>query len=188
MDTKGESCNMAKTYAVFVITITLLLAFIVGCDGLGGSSPNAADLLPDLDGYNTIEGQSFTEALTTLGVLATLAGQPELGAPIATVSGVATCYQDAGAVSARVYSDQDAPVNSGIVAIGDRNALLNPITFLQCVPGGKGESSIQSVTIDACSHSYTLERDGNEFYILYAGLTPEMCQTFCSNLEGCTGH
>ena len=131
MDTKGESCNMSKSFAVFVVTITLLLAFIVGCDRLGGggSAPNAADLLPNLDGYNTIEGQSFTEALTTLGVLATLAGQPELGAPIATVSGVATCYQDAGAVSARVYSDQDEPVNSGIVAIGDRNALLNPITF-----------------------------------------------------------
>ena len=186
--TEGESCSMSKSFAVFVITITLLLVFIVGCDGLGSSSPNAADLLPDLAGYNTIEGQSFTEALTTLGVLATLAGQPELGAPLATVSGVATCYQDAGAVNARVYSEQGEPVNSGIVAVGDRNALLNPITFLQCVPGRSGDSSVQSMTIDACSHSYTLARDGNEFYILYAGLTPEMCQTFCSNLEGCTGH
>lgn len=179
---------MSKKFAVFVVTIILLLAVIVGCDGSGGSAPNAANLLPDLAGYNTIEGQSFTEALTTLGVFATLAGQPELGAPIAAVSSVATCYQDAGAVNARVYSEQGEPVNSGIVAIGDRNALLNPITFLQCVPGGKGESSTQSVTIDGCSHSYTLERDGNEFYILYAGLTPEVCQTFCSNLEGCTGH
>ncbi len=179
---------MPKSFAIFVVVIVLLLVFIVGCDGLGGSADAAADLLPDLDGYNTVEGQTFTEALTTLGVLTTLAGQPELGAPIATVSGVATCYQDAGAVSARVYSEQGEPVNSGIVAIGDRNALLNPITFLQCVPGGNKEPSTQSVTIDACSHSYTLTRDDNEFYILYAGLTPEMCQTFCSNLEGCTGH
>ena len=179
---------MSKYFAVFVVIVTVLLTLIVGCDGLGGTTDTAANLLPDLPGYNTIEGQTFTEALTTLGVLTTLAGQPELGAPIAAVSGVATCYQDAGAVSARVYSEQDQPVNSGLVAIGDRNALLNPITFLQCVPGSKGDSAIQSVTIDACSHSYTLERDGNEFYILYAGLTPEVCQTFCSNLEGCTGH
>lgn len=178
---------MSKSFTVFVVTITLLLALIVGCDGLGGSAPNAADLLPDLPNYNTIEGQTFTEALTTLGVLTTLAGQPQLGAPIAAVSGVATCYQDAGAVSARVYSEQNEPVNSGLIAIGDRNALLNPLTFLQCVPGSD-EPSVQSVTIDACSHSYTLERAGNEFYILYAGLTPEVCETFCSNLEGCTGH
>ncbi|HRQ36524.1 MAG TPA: hypothetical protein PLD25_01240 [Chloroflexota bacterium] len=178
---------MSKQFVGFGLMVLVLLT-LVSCDLLpGGGGGAAATLLPELDGYNTIEGQSFTDALTTLGVMTTLAGQPELGAPIAAVSGVVSCYQEAGAVSARVYSDQSEPRNSGIVAVGDKKALLNPITFLQCVPGNRGPSA-QSVTIQPCSHSYTLTRDDNEFYIIYAGLTADVCHAFCSNLEGCTAH
>ncbi len=178
---------MSKKFVGFCIMVLLLLA-LVSCDLLpGGGGGSAAELLPELDGYTTIEGQSFTDALTTLGVMTTLAGQPQFGGPIAGVSAIVGCYQEAGAVSARVYSDPNIPQNSGIVAVGDRQALLNPVTFLQCVPGNRGPG-IQSTTIEPCSHSYTLARDDNEFYIIYAGLTPEMCQTFCANLEGCTGH
>jgi len=178
---------MSKSFAV-LFTVIMLLSVLIGCNLQGsGSKGQAAELLPNLSGYDTIEGESFTDALTTLGVMATLAGQPELGAPIAAVSGVVDCYQEAGAVSARIYSDQTEPLNSGVVAVGDRNALLNPLTFLQCV-SGTGGRSIQSVTIEPCMHSYTLTRNDNEFYILYAGLTPDVCQAFCANLEGCTGH
>jgi hypothetical protein len=179
---------MSKSPTVFVLMFMLLFV-LIGCNLMGGSdgeAGEAAELLPDLPGYNTVEGESFTDALTTLGVMATLAGQPELGAPIATVSSVVSCYQEAGAVSARVYSDQAEPRNSGVVAVADRNALLNPLTFLQCVSPGIGDRSAQSVAIEPCTHSYTLARNGNEFYILYAGLTPNVCQAFCANLEGCT--
>ena len=177
---------MSKWFVV--LTVMVLLVFgIAACDGVGGAEGDAADLLPNLDGYNTIEGESFTDALTTLGIAATLAGQPELGAPIAAVSEVVACYQDSGAVSARVYSLETNPLQTGVVATGDRNALLNPITFLQCVPLTEGDERAPA-TIEPCYHSYTLTRDNNEFYILYAGITPEICQTFCSNLEGCTGH
>jgi hypothetical protein len=152
----------------------------------GGSEAAAPELLPNLTGYRTVEGQSFTDALTTLGVMTTLLGQPELGAPIATVSSVVGCYQEAGAVSARVYSKEAEPEHSGVVAIGDRDALLNPVTFLRCIPGSSSGLAPESATIEPCSHSYTLAKDDNEFYILYAGLTPQICQTFCENLEGCT--
>ncbi len=176
---------MSKLFTVF-FTVTLLL--LVACDMLpGGGGGQAATLLPELDGYNTVEGQSFTDALTSLGVMATLAGQPQLGAPIAGISTIVGCYQEAGAVTARVYSDPNAPQNSGIVAVGDRDALLNPVTFLQCVPDSNLRGP-QSLTLEPCTHSYTLTREDNEFYILYAGLTTDMCHTFCTNLEGCTGH
>lgn len=176
---------------VFFFTAVLLLLLLISCDslpGMGGSGGAAAGMLPELSGYDTIEGESFTDALTTLGVMATLAAQPQFGAPIAAISGLVACYQEAGAVSARVYSDQAEPLNSGVVAIGDRDALLNPLTFLQCAPGSTGLVGPQSLTIEPCSHSYTLAQDDNEFYILYAGLTPEVCHAFCSNLEGCTAH
>jgi hypothetical protein len=178
---------MSKLFVVFLTTLMLLL-LLIGCDMLpGGGGGSAAALLPELEGYSTIEGQSFTDALTSLGVMATLAGQPQFGAPIAGISSIVGCYQEAGAVSARVYSDPNLPQNSGIVAVGDRDALLNPITFLQCVPDTDMRGA-QSVTLQPCTHSYTLTRDDNEFYIIYAGLTPDVCHAFCSHLEGCTAH
>ena len=178
---------MFRLFAVFVTVIIFLVA-LVGCDPPGSTTTLAADLLPELSGYNTIEGQSFTDALTTLGAMASLVGQPEFGAPITAIGGLMGCYQEAGAVSARVYSDQAEPRNSGVVAIGDRNALQNPLIFLRCVSGPVEQLSTESVTIKPCKYSYTLAREENEFYILYAGLTPDVCHAFCSNLEACTAH
>ncbi len=174
-------------FIAMVCIVLVALTVLSGCDSAPppAEGVTAQDLLPELPDYNTIEGQSFTDALTTLGVMTSLAGQPELGAPIAAVSEVVSCYQDAGAVSARVYSSAANPFNSGVVAIGDRDALMDPLTFLQCV-GGRNGPGIESVTIEPCTRSYTLPLEDNEFYILYAGLTPEVCETFCTNLQGCT--
>lgn len=171
----------------FVVICTFLIAtvLLVACGSPPAKETAAQEMLPELSGYDTIDGQSFTDALTTLGVMTTLIGQPELGAPIAAVSEVVDCYQAVGAISARVYSSQSDPIHSGVVAIGDRNALLDPVTFLQCVVSRRGPGA-QAATIQPCTHSYTLPRDDNEFYILYAGLTPEICAAFCANLEGCT--
>jgi len=181
---------MNKTFVVVCIVL-LMLTSLAACNTPTPtpSSPpvsmTAQDLLPNLPGYNTIEDESFTDALTSLGVMASLAGQLELGAPIAAVSEVVSCYQDAGAVSARIYSSQANPIHSGVVAVGDRNAILNPLTFLQCVGSSRGPN-IQSATIQPCTRSYTLSHEDNEFYIIYAGLTQEVCEAFCTNLEGCT--
>ncbi len=179
---------MPRQIYLLLLFLALLLITVVGCDLQPTPSTDAAALLPQLPGYNTIEGESFTDALTTLGVMATLGGLPQFGAPIAAISEVVACYQEAGAISARVYSDPNIPQNSGIIAIGDHNALQNPVTFLRCVPGATSGSSSGSVNIEPCTHSYTLTKEDNEFYILYAGLTPEVCHAFCSNLEGCVAH
>ena len=82
---------------------------------------------------------------------------------------------------------KQARQESTIVAVGDRDALQNPVTFLRCVPGATSGAQ-SSAVLEPCAASYTLSKDDNEFYVLYAGLTPDMCHTFCTNLEGCTAH
>jgi len=172
-----------------VVTILILggtwVAYVMFADTEAKAPP-----LPDLPGYNTVEGQTLTGYLSNLAEGAALLGrQPELAEKANAIDQIMTCYQNTGAIQAQLYSNQEVPLSAGVVAIADRNALLNPKTFLSCTTGDQSQkSTIQSVTIRPCSQSYTVARDNNEYYILYAGTTAEICQAFCSQLEGCTAN
>ncbi len=180
-----------------LITFALLATILSGCDLIAGllqptpETPPVVDMLPDLPEYTVIEGQTLTDYLGTLSEgAALLAGHPEMGALFLGVDKFIGCYQDVGAARARIYSHKENPLSAGAVAIADRNALLDPRNLLACVKPTPepGKPSIQSFGIEPCSASYTLKRDNNEFYILYAGTTAEICQAFCAELEGCTAH
>lgn len=151
------------------------------------TEPPAAGLLPQLPGYATIEGQTLTAYIGKLsGGAALLAGQPELAATLTVVDAVIGCYQQVGAVRARVYSQETAPLIAGVVAIADRNVLTDPVNLFRCVaPNVLSQPKVQ---FQPCKATYTLKRQDDEFYILYAGTTLEICQAFCSRLEGCTAH
>ena len=121
---------------------------------------------------------------------ALLTGQPQMAALIAGADEIISCYQELGAVQARVYSNKESPLSSGAVAIADRNALLDPRNLFTCVNplGAADSSSAQSFDIKPCSATYTLSKDDNEFYIIYVGTTEEICHAFCADLESCTAH
>jgi hypothetical protein len=178
---------------VMLIAVAILMGgagLILGINQQNPQIPPAEDLLPDLQGYNTVEGERLTDYIGKLsGGASLLAGQPELALAIAAVDQVIGCYQDVGAVRARGYSNQEAPLSAGIVAVGDRNELLDPENLFKCVAPAIPDGSQPDVPpIEMCSASYTLVRDDNEFYIIYAGTTGEICSTFCSALEGCEAH
>jgi hypothetical protein len=184
------------TGRVFLLLIGVAILMGVGSMLLGVGDPDtdppAGDLLPSLPGYNVVEGQELTGYIGKLsGGAALLAGQPELAAAIAVVDQIVGCYQDVGAAQARLYSDQEAPLSAGAVAIADRNALIDPQNLFKCVapmiPDG-AQDQAGAPAINPCTASYTLERDDNEFYIVYAGTTEEICRAFCAALEGCTAH
>jgi len=160
--------------------------------GLGGSQPTGTppvvQLMPNLVGFKVIEGQAVQEYIANLaegGAL--LAANPQMVLLIQRVDSAMACYQKAGALSARVFVDEDYPLSSGAIAIADRNRLADPTVLFSCVGGQISPFSAQP-GLSPCSHSYTLQRDNNEFYILYVGTTQEICQAFCQNLEGCSGH
>jgi len=170
-----------------------LIALLSGCDLLAPSpkpsaEPPAATMLPNLPGYTTVEGQTLTGYINKLsGGAALLSGNPELTVMLAAVDRVITCYQQVGAVRARVYSNQAQPLSAGAVAVADKKALLDPANFFKCVTPNV-QVGAQSAQIEPCKANYTLQKDGNEYYILYAGTTREICQAFCKNLDQCTAH
>jgi hypothetical protein len=183
---------MLKSFTRLLCVMTVFVLFS-GCNQPPAPStpttePPAAALLPKLPGYVTVEGQTITSFIGTLsGGAALLTGNPDLAATITAIDGIISCYQQVGAVRARVYSNQATPLSAGTVAIGDRNALLDPANLFRCVAPNIGYRA-ESLTIKPCAASYTLSRGGNDFYILYAGTTQEICQAFCTHLEGCTAH
>jgi hypothetical protein len=183
---------MFKRLSGLVCTL-ILIALLSGCNLLPTPTPPpgeppAAALLPDLPGYNTVEGQTLTGYIGKLsGGAALLSGNPELAVMLTAVDRVVGCYQQVGAVRARLYSSQADPLSAGTVAIADKKALLDPANLFRCVVPNV-QTGAQSVQIEPCKASYTLKRDSDEFYILYAGTTLEICQAFCRNLDQCTAH
>lgn len=169
-----------RRYSALVILFVSILA--VACQPSG---PTATELMPDIPGYDVVEGQDLTDAISKVaGGAALLQGNlPGVGA-VAAIDGIMDCYQEAGAVSGRIFTKSDSPLDSGVIVIVDRNRLTNPQTFLDCVRPEGPEMSAASA-IQPCGDAYTLQRDNNEYYILYAGTQPEVCQTFCAALEGC---
>jgi len=172
------------------LAIVLGGAGVLYGNGRRGSEPPAAKMLPNLPGYHVVEGEQLTEYIRSLsGGAALLAGQPELTAAIAAVDQIVSCYQSVGALQARLYANAEMPLSAGLVAIADRNALLAPENLFRCVAPALPDAGGAAVpTIRPCTASYTLSRDHNEFYIIYAGTTEEICRAFCAALEGCQAH
>jgi hypothetical protein len=178
-----------------LLVIALLVVALPACDRLVNAvptgTPPVAQLMPDLAGYRVVEGQTIQEYLATAAEGAALLSlNPQMALLIEEADQVVQCYQQIGAVSARIFSSETSPLSSGAIAIADRNRLTDPSNFFRCVipravpfSGGLGETKVEP-----CAHSYTLDRDGSEFFILYVGTTEDICHTFCSHLEGCTAH
>jgi hypothetical protein len=177
--------------SIQLLCVMVCVAVLSGC-GETPSEPPAAKMLPDLPGYQVVEGETLTGHIGKLaGGAALLAAQPELAAAAIAVEEIVGCYQEVGAVQARVYSNEEMPLSAGAVAIADRDALTNPMNLFRCAAPRVFDAARTeggALQIEPCTASYTLERDDNEFYIVYVGTTAEICHEFCANLEGCEAH
>ena len=183
---------------LILLTLILVVAGLIAinCNGIelpagpgnAGNPPPAAEMLPDLPGYKVVEGQQLTAYLGTLAEgEALLRESPNLAALLGRVDGIISCYEQAGAVRSRLYSNESFPLEAGAVAIGDQDQMLSPQNLFNCI-GGSGknvEAQSRGASIEPCSAAYSVDKDGHTFYVLYAGTTAEICQAFCSQLEGC---
>ena len=178
---------MSKKYLSILVSY-LLITSLTNCSLF--SSPAEPPTLPDLAGYEVIEGQALSDYLQLLGAEAAgLTLQPELLDTVEHIDQIIACYQGTEAIQARIYSHETNPLSAGTVAIADRNALLNPLNLFNCVaPQDRAAFRAQALVIEPCTANYAVSRDNNEYYIVYAGTMEAVCQAFCEQLEGCTEH
>ncbi len=186
----------------FAGILLVLVLLVSACGVLPGTAPlatpasnapPASAYLPNLAGYSRLDARSIQDFIAGLGEAGTaLLGQFQATAVIAVVDNVAACYQDIGAVAASGYSKDALPIVAGVVAVANRDLLLNPQTFLACVSSAQQRSLMADGQggggMQPCGFSYTTEINGETFDFLYAGTDLEICQAFCRSLPGCTGH
>lgn len=171
----------------------IILAIIAGGLWTGYNyflvTPTAPPTLPTLAGHKLVDGQNLIGYLTGLGEeAAKIAESPELANAAVQVDDIIRCYREIGAVQVGVYTDEEFPLSAGVVAIADRNAILNPVNLFNCANADAGTAGRDLLSIKPCQANYTVARDNNEFYITYTGTTEAICRAFCSQLEGCTAH
>ena len=167
----------------YVLLVSALLLIVAACTPTAGG---ATALLPDVPNTTVVEGQSISDFIAKLADGAALAtANPQLVSLVEKAQGTLACLQQTGAAAVRTYTDKTFPLSAGFVAIIDRNAITNLANWQQCLTG-RPNPSAQAVTLQPCATTYTLKKGDNEFYIAYVATTAEMCQAFCSRLEGCT--
>lgn len=190
MDGKKSRVKRIGRIVLFLLAVVALTSMLWDDYQRDDTEPPAARLLPDLEAYRQIEGQTIT---TYIGALsegaALLSGQPQLAVTIGVLDQMADCYQEVGGVRARVYSRSANPLQAGLVAIVDESIVNDPDTLFRCVtPAALNLEETGEAFIEPCTAAYTLVTEDGDFHIVYAASDYSVCLDFCSSLAGCAVH
>jgi hypothetical protein len=157
----------------------------------GNTSNDAAaaqQYVPDLPGYISTNASSIASAVSTIsGGASILSGNLIGAAMVAQIDGMISCYQQVGAVAAKVYAQVDiASVASGQIPSVGALAVVNQDriagNFLPCALGsGKGFSA-QSAAPEPCANSGTFSANGNNYLYIYAASNQDLCTLIASRM------
>ncbi|MEO8607553.1 MAG: hypothetical protein ABI690_06715 [Chloroflexota bacterium] len=176
------------------LALLLVILIAAACQlvpGTGDKSTDAAaaqNFVPaSIAGYNVTEATSITDALSKTGIGASvLTGNLALAGAIAKLDGLISCYQNVGAVSAKIYTEQTMP-STGIPKIGAL-AVINKTRlgrdFLQCAASFGGASAQSAGDVQPCGGSGSFKVNNEDLEYLYAATVPELCTTFQSQFNG----
>ncbi len=175
---------------IFLLAAVALSLFFLDDIRRDSTDPPAARLLPDLPAYRQVEGQTLTCSSDLLSEGAALvAGQPQLAVTVGIVDQAIDCYQEVGAVRARLYSHRERPLEAGLVAIADDDRVNDPDNLFRCIaPATLNLEGTDEPVIEPCAAAFTLVREDHTFHVIYAGSTYSVCRDFCSSIEGCQVH
>lgn len=171
---------------------------IASCSVVGGTNlvpttgDTASDLsaaqryVPDLPGYISTNASNITDAITAVGGGASLlTGNPVGTALIGQINGMIQCYQNVGAVAAKVYVEasvsnlvQGQIPSAGALAVLNQERIVD--NFLPCALGSAQGLSAQADQPQPCFGSGSFVVDNETLYYLYAATDQNLCTTFQS--------
>lgn len=178
-----------RKIALFVI-IGLLLASCQVVPGTGDTANDAAaaqSYLPNLPGYVATEANNITDALTKVGAGASvLTGNLPMAGLIAKLDDTLRCYQQVGAVAARVYTEQDiagaavrgAVPRLGVLAVVNTTRVQRNLFSCVLNTGAGAQAQAQAETMQPCGGSGGFTVNNETLQYVYAATSPELCSTF----------
>lgn len=198
---------MKNQYLQKLILLLAALVFAAACSqiGTGGniavpttgdtsSDASAAQrLLPNIQGFTTIEASNIVDAISAVGGGASvLTGNPVAAAMVAQIQGMMDCYGSVGAVAARVYIQADiGSVMQGQVPLVGAMAVVNQDrvvnNFLPCALGANNSgfsarSAVQQP--QPCGGSGSTTVNNETILYLYAATDQALCGVFQSVFPG----
>ena len=174
------------------VVFVLLMVLLVGCTlvpSTGDSINDAASadrFVPQsVAGYTVTDATSISDALTKAGVATSaISGNVPLAGVIAKLDSMIQCYKGVGAVSARVYTEQNPDLLSipkiGALAVVNTTRLGR--NFLQCALNtGLLAQSVGEVQPCGGSGEKVVNNETLEY--VYAATAPELCAFFQSQFN-----
>lgn len=185
-----------------LVSILSLLLVLIGCDSInvnlvpttGDTALDAAaaqSVMPNLSnyGYTSTDARNITDAIAAVGGSASLfTGNPAAAAAIAKIDDMIGCYQNVGAVSARIYTYtnisellQGQVPKVGALAVVNRDRVARNLAA--CALNTGSGFSAQATQIEPCAGTGTLTRSGETLDYIYAATDPQLCTLFAAALQ-----
>lgn len=177
---------MLKKLSLFML---LVLLATVGCSAITNTGQTSSDaaaaqkFFPTVSGYNATAVDNIVDALSTVAKGANLATGNVLGAAaLAKLDSMKTCYQNAGAVDAKVYTRIAVPPIIGVLVIVNRDRLIE--NFMSCAVGASGLSAGQSTTEpQPCVAAGSFKAEDDTFDYVYVATDRALCTEFANHLN-----
>lgn len=178
-------------FAIFCLVLAMVAA---GCKLVPSTGDTASDaaaaqnFLPaSIAGYNVTEATSVIDAISKTGAAgALITGNAALTLAISRIDSMIQCYNGVGAVSARVYTEQNITA-TGIPKIGAL-AVINSTrlgrNFVQCAINTGGVNAQSAGTVEPCGGSGSFVVNNENLEYVYGATTPELCSIFQAQFNG----
>jgi hypothetical protein len=171
---------------LFILMIMLLVAgcSLVASTGDTQNDPTAAQqFLPNIVGYTATDAGDIASTLAKIaGGANLLSGNFVFAALVTKIDGMIQCYQNVGAVTARIYTQSAIDITNpeipgvGALAILNEDRLRD--NFLQCALGSSDDFSAQAAQIEPCFGVGDFQISGETLRYMYAATKPELCAAF----------
>jgi len=175
---------MLKRLFVLLIVMVLAGCSLVSPTGDTKNDPTAAqNFLPTIVGYTATDAGNIASTLAKVaGGANLLSGNIVFAALVTKIDGMIQCYQNVGAITARIYTqsaiDITNPEIPGVGALAILNEDRLKDNFLACALGSNQGFSAQSADLEPCFGVGDFQVAGETLRYMYAASKPELCQLF----------
>lgn len=172
---------------ILTVLLVFLAIFAVSCEqtnDTAGDAESAQSLMPSVAGYTSQSADNVQEAIATaLGTGAAASGNLPAAGMIERVDAMIDCYQDVGAVDARIFFQQEGSLipHVGAVAVINETRLID--NFLSCITSTRGLTA-QTAEFEVCNGSGRITVSGDSIAYLYVATSPSFCSTVQNYFNG----